>query len=851
MINQLLNILDTNPDFRCFTFDGQTIVLEDYLEIYPENEEKIRQYIKEGRISIGPWYVIPDEFLPSGEALIRNLLMGDEICRKFGNKLMCGYLPDNFGHTSQLPQMLNNFHIDNALFYRGIDREVTGNKSEFIWESPDGSRVLGIHLAHGYWNFKSWGYIGMDTIEHFKKTWDTLRDYTETRCYLLLNGSDHLYPQHDLTEKIEEIRKKFPDIKIINSSIEDYIDAVKEELKPERLNIVQGELRYGKDAPVYQSVGSSRTYVKQFNHKCEAELEKYTEPLNALVYTLGEQYPQNLIGQSWKELLRNHPHDSICACSLDEVMEDVMMRFKHSHQISGHLSEDAFRKLVSRVSADDLEEGSKALVVYNPLSWEKMDIIEAVISFPEKEDVKDIKIFDSENQEIPYEIIDISEEIRTVEFKYNSKEKHRKRNFRVRFIAENIPALGYRRYKVKPLKLKDKMRYQQYLINRNFGQTIENEFYSICPDADGTITIYDKKNNYTYPKMNLLLDRGDSGDEYSFEAPLKDEVIFPVLKGVSIISNTPIQSTLKMELELNIPKSLDRKYFTRVEERASCPVVTYVTLHKGIDRIDFKTVIENNAADHALYVKFQTDIKGDYDYGHGSFDVIKRKVDIDPVREGDNEILTPFKPMHLYMNVFDDEKALTLISRGLYEYQVKRSEDGLDVLLTLMRSVRWMFRETLSVSRDGQPCTTPVVYTPDAQCKGTQIFEYSLVMHRSDSITDKTYRQAYDFNYPLRAAQTDKSDNGDLPVVKSWLNISDSRIIVSAFKKCDRDEAVVLRLYNISDQTVDFKIEIGFPAKKVYLSNMPEENIEELKVENNQIHLCAKKREIITLKLYL
>ncbi|WP_094550431.1 alpha-mannosidase [Petroclostridium xylanilyticum] len=849
LVDQLLEILDADPEFKCFTFDGQTVILEDYLEIYPEKEDKIRQYIKEGRISIGPWYIIPDEFIPSGESTIRNLLMGDKVAGKFGKKLMCGYLPDNFGHISQLPQILKNFHIDNALFFRGIDKERAG-KSEFYWEAPDGSKILCEHLVAGYWNLKSWGHLGMEPVTQFKKLWDVLKDSASVRSYLMLNGSDHLYPQPDMTQLIRQVRDTFPEIQVVNASIQDFIDGIKKEIDPDKLKTIRGELRDGKDAQVNPSVESTRCYVKQTNHKCETELEKYTEPLSVFSYMLGGKYPQNFINQAWKELIKNHPHDSICGCSSDAVMEDVMTRYKHSYEISSRISELAFENLVSSISTKGLREGQKALIVYNPLGWSRTDIIETVVGFPMQENVKDVRIYDVQGNEIAYELIDVFEEVLLKEFKYKSKEKHPMRNFKIRFIAKDVPPLGYKTYIVHPSVLREKRKYQQYQMTKNFEQKIENEFYAIFPKADGTVSIYDKKNDLTYERMNLFEDRGDCGDEYQYASPFVDEVYYPVLKGVSIVNNTPLQSTLKMELELNIPERLDDKYFKRDGNRVSCPIVSYITLYQGINRIDFKTVVENNAADHILCVKFPTDIKADYDYAHSPFDVIKRSIEVDEVKEEDNEILTPFKPLQLFMSIHDDKKFLTLGNKGLYEYQVKRSTKGLDVLLTLIRSVRWMFREVLTTSRDGQPCTTPIVYTPDARCAGTQIFEYSLVLHNKSVIEDNTYKQAYEFNYPLRAAVADRHENGFLPPEYSWFTISDDRLIVSALKKCEKDQSLILRMYNIDHVPIEFEIETAMAIKEAYQSNMLEESIKMLEVRDKKILIRAKGREIITLKIY-
>src|SRR3982750_4285616 len=99
LVDHLIRIFDTDPTYTHFMLDGQTIVLEDYLEIRPEREAKLRELIESGKVAVGPWYVLPDEFLVSGESLVRNLQIGMSPARRFGRSMELGYLPDSFGHV--------------------------------------------------------------------------------------------------------------------------------------------------------------------------------------------------------------------------------------------------------------------------------------------------------------------------------------------------------------------------------------------------------------------------------------------------------------------------------------------------------------------------------------------------------------------------------------------------------------------------------------------------------------------------------------------------------------------------------------------------------------------------------
>src|SRR5512140_1842314 len=138
MVDDLLDLLARDPAYVCFTLDAQTIVLDDYLAVRPEREPELRRLVREGRLMIGPWYVLPDEFLVSAEATVRNLLTGARRSRDFGAEMKVGYIP-------MMPAILSGFGIDTALLYRGFGGEPEQNSSEYWWTGPDGTRCLMLH----------------------------------------------------------------------------------------------------------------------------------------------------------------------------------------------------------------------------------------------------------------------------------------------------------------------------------------------------------------------------------------------------------------------------------------------------------------------------------------------------------------------------------------------------------------------------------------------------------------------------------------------------------------------------------------------------------------------------------
>ncbi|MFZ2095000.1 MAG: hypothetical protein WAV05_00030, partial [Anaerolineales bacterium] len=199
LMDHLLEIFENNAEYKYFLLDGQTIILEDYLEIRPERESEIVQYIKQGRLFIGPWYISPDEFLISPEAHIRNLLEGDRLCQKYGGKMSIGYLPDTFGHIGQMPQILQGFGITEACAWRGLEDQ----PCELNWEAPDGSSVLLSFLRESYSNAANLTTSDPDKFtKEIQELSLSLSASSLSGQILLMNGTDHMEPSDDLTNAI-------------------------------------------------------------------------------------------------------------------------------------------------------------------------------------------------------------------------------------------------------------------------------------------------------------------------------------------------------------------------------------------------------------------------------------------------------------------------------------------------------------------------------------------------------------------------------------------------------------------------------------------------------------------------
>ncbi|MGY5855494.1 MAG: glycoside hydrolase family 38 C-terminal domain-containing protein [Candidatus Thorarchaeota archaeon] len=372
LVDNLLNIIETDPRFTHFTFDGQTIVLEDYLEVKPEDRERLTKHIQDGRILIGPWYVLPDVYLVSGEALIRNLLMGKTIADEFGPIMNVGYIPDPFGHVSQIPQILTQFRCDSVIFARGGGDEIDDLGSEFIWEAGGGSEVLAHWLPLSYGNAAKLPPDVDDAVSVLEDVVHKLQPWSKVGTVLLMNGSDHDEPQVHVPEIIEKYNSKNVD-KITMGTLPQFIDKIRE--KRSDLKHHRGEFRGSKFQNLLSGVYSTRVYLKQLNEYTQRLLERCVEPLSAIATLHDIEYPRYQLRLAWKYLLRNHPHDDICGCSIDAVHDDMVHRFRWVHEIAEPLLDRALDGIAQVVKSE-----RPGVIVTNPSPYRRSDI--ALVEFP-------------------------------------------------------------------------------------------------------------------------------------------------------------------------------------------------------------------------------------------------------------------------------------------------------------------------------------------------------------------------------------------------------------------------------------------------------------------------------------
>ncbi len=417
LVDKLLLILESDPDYKHFMLDGQTIVLQDYLAARPEMEQELSELIRHGRILIGPWYCLPDEFLVSPEALVRNLQLGKFTAEKYGKCMDVGYLPDGFGHIGQMPQLLAGFGIKTAAAWRGIGEE----QCELYWEAPDGTRVFLAYLRESYSNaVKVPSFTDDATTAEVKRILQEIIPHAASGHILLMQGTDHMEPRPETTAALVHLnRAKIEDL-FLHSTLPDYLDSACSSLQisGRTVPVVKGELRCSRRQHILPGTLSSRMWIKQRNDRCETLLEKWAEPFNALALMLQKNYADtakpwdgsvdqsSLVRLAWRKLMECHPHDSICGCSIDQVHTEMRTRFDQVEQLAEEITAQSLQTIVSHLNtchpgADD--KTALAITVFNPAAGPRTDLV--TIPYILGQDDSAIVLYDEMSHIIPHQVL--------------------------------------------------------------------------------------------------------------------------------------------------------------------------------------------------------------------------------------------------------------------------------------------------------------------------------------------------------------------------------------------------------------------------------------------------------------
>ncbi|REE82640.1 alpha-mannosidase/mannosylglycerate hydrolase [Paenibacillus taihuensis] len=845
MIDELLDTMEANPDYRYFLMDGQTIVIDDYLEIRPERRELLARFIREGRIGIGPWYVMPDEFLVSGESIIRNFQAGFRQSRSFGvEPVKSGYVTDIFGHNSQFPQILRGFGIDNAVLFRGFHGD--GDRAEIEWEGADGSRVLALKLdedrSYGdFYFFLRWPFVDRDfsydegeLISRAKGMLKYKQQRATTDVMLGMDGVDHIEIEPKLPWMLEKLNdaEALGGVEFVHATLEQYLEVLRE--KVEDLQVYKGEQRSpgynGINNWVLVNVLSSRIHLKQHNQNCERLLEKWAEPWAVFASWVGRAYPRTFLDRAWNFLLQNHPHDSICGCSIDQVHQDMIYRFDQSRLIAQQMLHEQLQYFANHIDPSSVDgDGANLVVIYNPVQ-EAVDgviVVEALLPHDSAGGLKSIvlggsflQLKDASGQLADCQVVDLKRGSANRFRKYRDIPGAEMVDRMQLAFHGKVPSFGYAAYTLEkvviPAPAHGDYGMRELVQPRRLLGTMkqaiatwDNGRIRVAVQSNGTIVVTDLQTGRAYPDLLLFEDEADIGEGWNYVAPPVNPIFNSAgcRADISTVADGPLLSIACVELTLNVPKGISHDDTRRLDEKVGLTIRTHLELRKDDPVLRCRTVINNTARNHRLKLLFKTGLQTEQYYASTPFDIVERSTKL-PNYSEHLETSPGDAPYNGFVALRDSEAGLALYTKGLYEMSLKQ-DDTRTVALTLFRSTN---KEVLSDGGDGGQLLRELTFeyairpfaaasTPLAALWGErEQFAAGLqsVSQRKDDVRYETLQQR----------------SRDLPAVHSFMQVDNAAIRVSALLQAEQEEdGYVLRVFNASEQPEAAVVSFDRPAR--------------------------------------
>ncbi|MFA0477392.1 mannosylglycerate hydrolase [Vibrio splendidus] len=793
-MEEIMNRLESDPDYKYYVLDGQTAVLEDYFAIKPENTERVKALVEAGKLIIGPWYSQTDTMQVSGESIVRNMMYGIRDCMKFGDAMKIGYLPDSFSMSSQLPMIYNGFDITRAMFWRGCSERHGTNKTEFLWQSNDGSEVTAQVLPLGYAIGK---YLPQDEEglrARLDKYFPVLEKPSVTKDILLPNGHDQMPIQKDIFEVMDKLREIYPDREFSMSRFEEVFEKV--EAARDQLDTIKGEFNDGKYMRVHRTISSTRMDIKLIHAEIENKIVNILEPLASIAWTLGFEYHHGLIEKMWKESMKNHAHDSIGCCCSDKVHAEILNRYILADDMATNLIHFYKRKIVDHMPD---REGCDKLAMFNLSPYEREEVVNTTITIRAQE----FSIFDENENPVEYFIqdkrqIDPGKVDRQI-VHYGNYDPFMEFDIQ---IKRSVPAMGFttlhiqgnEKGAVKVAEQKD------YLL--------ENEYYRINVNDNGTLTIFDKETEQVFDQVLRLEDGSDDGDEYDYSPSRQEWLLysdeFPV---ETSIAHQGFQSVANIAFRMNVPANLAERE-ERTGQNGFVEAQCQVVLKQGSRRIEVRMELDNQADDHRVRVLVPTPFVSETVVADNQFGCITRPTN-DPAmavweEEKWKEAPVPVYQLMNFAALENGKAGMAIMSNGLREFEVIASQGGENrdtFALTLFRGIGVLGKEELLL-RPGRPSGIKIP-TPDSQVRGKLVCEFTLCGFSGNHIDANVMAQARDnvtqiecYNkIPYNAMKLNVGEQ-NLPMSFSLLSKQQSGAVLSVLKKAEDEDALILRVYN-------------------------------------------------------
>jgi len=833
LVDQLLERMERDPRLH-FTLDGQAATIDDYLEVRPDAEPLIRRLIAERRLAIGPWQILMDEFLVSGETIVRNLQFGWRRAEELGGAMAVGYLPDMFGHIAQMPQILKRAGISRAVVWRGVPKAI--DRNTFRWSSPDGSEVEAEYLVGGY---GSGAYL-FDVPNRFGPKLAAYRaanaPFYGDRSVLAMYGTDHAVPSPRLADMVDEVNRGDDTIDVRLETLADYVERTETDDRPPLR--WTGELRSGARANMLMGVASARIDLKAACARAERLLERYAEPLVALH---GGAWPERLLDLAWRRVVDNSAHDSICGCSHDAVVAQVLTRFAEAEQIAQGIVAATGHRIVAGV-----EVGSWAIV--NPSPSERLDLATLDVPVPpdgvvlhsnrrplptqelSREDpvVARLRLRGDEiaellrrrrhgrelfgrqlngahtepHGEIPTVTLSVDDDAEPPELDVDelldgvvaAAGAAPEATWELVVLAPDrlqvlvrvpVPALGWAT--VEPGRPGRDVATGCPRLAEPRGvddvvatpRSLSNGIVEVAVADDGTLTL--RGSGSELVGVGRLVDGGDFGDSYNYGPPASDRLVeAPLAVSVESVASGPLLGALSVGRRYAWPVGLEATGAARSEATVETGVTTRLELRAGEPFARVRIEFDNRSRDHRLRWHVPLPSPAETSAAEGQYAVVERGLTL---KGGHGEVPLPTYPARGFVHA----AGVTVLLDHLTEYELV--DGGRELAITVLRSFGLISRNANPFREDPAGPEVPV---PDAQRIGARSFGFALFPHAGGWSEAGVVAAAERYQHPLFAVRGTARGAATGPAGGAGLSVEGPGVVLSALRR--RGEWLELRL---------------------------------------------------------
>ncbi|CAM3680798.1 Mannosylglycerate hydrolase [Vibrio aerogenes CECT 7868] len=838
-----------------YILDGQMSIVEDYLELVPENRQELQRLVKHGHLKTGPWYTQCDQLIVSGESIVRNLLLGIRAAEALGKCWMMGYAPDAFGQSIDMPKIYAGFGIQHSVFWRGLSSD-TCPWREFNWRSEDGSEVSCYQIRNGYYLAEP-QIAGMAPDDIVAMVSQGSRSTHVPFPF----GADQIKTDTGLKDRLTHYNQHtHAGHQFVESSYEALFAGIQAQVSEPF--IVEGEMIDAQFSKIHRSIYSTRYDHKQLNDQVETRLTHVLEPLMVLADHLGIPYKSSMVNSIWKQLLRCHAHDSAGGCNSDRTNQQILQRLVHADQMSAAGVDFLLRKLSESVGCSDVPD---KVVFYNTLPYARCDRVIAGMDTEQPH----FTLHDETGAWVDFTVLKSERcyrgSVRRSENEHDPSLYYYQHQIEVMLA---LPALGLRCLHVRENSPQSGQSQQMAWPELKHSQSPLQMAHSQCTItfADGRLTLDDHQTGAHWPDFLFVRDMGDDGDNYDYSPPEQDWILRLDFSDTDVqVRHTSLSQTMMIEGSWLLPANLAE----RQQQKRSVKVPFRLELTLADEQpLDIRLEIENRACDHRMQLVCSTDVMTTDSVADTPFGTVSRPhlhPRIDDWREKSwKEEPSCIYPLLHHVSLCHPEKSLTLLSCGIKEYEVIQplkgdtsgSGESGDLALTLFRSVGWLGKPDLK-RRPGIASGQQFKYipTPDSQLLQRMSFRSGLIVNRQFNPAE-IMQQWQRFAVPALSYQQQELNRftntmkyfgvnpleQPVPALLSLLHVDAPGLVCSALKRAEPDgdgEGVVIRLYNPSSSALDHAGEIQLPAgvTQAFEVNLNEAVCRESAIEAGRVRL--------------